>query len=370
MPYFLKSDAPHAAARSAKGQTIPLNPGRRRLAGALVLGGMGWLTAPLLAAGEVPPVRGSAALMGTQVDISVDGADSMRLQQALQAALAEMQRLARMMSRYRSDNPLAELQHAAGRHPVHLPPEMYAVLKMAESISRQTGGAFDVTVGALSGWRFDGTQGDISTPAQVARELGYVNYRKLILNDLENTGYLTLSGMRVDLGGIAKLPILQAGMDMLKRHGVAGAMINGGGDVLVSGQLHGRPWRIGVRDPAAPERLLAVLSMNDGIVASSGDYERCVVRDGRRYHHIIDPATGYPTEQVHGVTLVGRSVAEVNGLGAAAMVLGPAAGAALLSRQPGRQALMVSRDGSLWVSPALAGRLLPPPGAQQVRGLG
>jgi len=369
MPHFQKPDLLPAAVADAL-----IDPGRRRFARRLVTGailaGCGWLAAPVLAAGQAPALRGGAALMGTRVDISLDGADPARLQQALQAALAEMQRLADMMSRYRGDNPVAALQAAAGRHPVALPPEMFAVLKKAESISRQTGGAFDVTIGALSGWRFDDPRADIPSARQIARELRHVDHRQLILDEAAGSAYLRERGMRVDLGGIAKLPILQAGMDVLKRHGVADAMINGGGDVLVSGRLYGRPWRIGVRDPAAPERLLALLPMSDGIVASSGDYERCVVRDGRRYHHVIDPRTGYPSEQVRGVTLVGRSVAELNGLGAAAMVLGPAAGAALLSRQPGRQALMVGRDGSLWVSPALAGRLLPPPGEQQVRGLG
>jgi thiamine biosynthesis lipoprotein len=369
MPNHQKPDLPRPVVAQALA-----DPGRRRLARVLAVGaglaGCGWLAAPVLAAGEAPALRGGAELMGTRVDVSLDGADPQPLQRALQAALTEMQRLADMMSRYRGDNPVAALQAAASRHPVVLPPEMIAVLKMAESISRQTGGAFDVTIGALSGWKFDDPRADIPSARQIARELRHVNHRQLILDEIAGSAYLRQRGMRVDLGGVAKLPILQAGMEVLKRHGVADAMINGGGDVLVAGRLHGRPWRIGVRDPAAPERLLAVLPMSDGIVASSGDYERCVLRDGRRYHHVIDPATGYPSEQVRGVTLVGRSVAELNGLGAAAMVLGPAAGAALLLRKPGRQALMVGRDGSLWVSPALVGQLLPPPGERQVRDLG
>ena len=344
---------------------------RRRLIGALaVAGGVGWLAAPVQAASEAPALRGAALMMGTRVDISLDGADSPARQIALQQALAEMRRRADMMSRYLPQNPLARLQQAAGRHAVRVPDEMMAVLQRAQKISRETDGAFDVTIGALTGWQFTEEFQDIPDAARIAAELRSVDHRRLILDARAGTAFLSQAGMRIDLGGVAKLPILQAGMDTLRRHGVTGALINGGGDVLAMGQLHGRPWRVGVRDPLAPDRLLAVLPIGDGIVASSGDYERCVVRDGRRYHHIIDPATGYPTEQVRGVTLVGHHIDEVNGLGAAAMVRGPAAGAALLSSRPDRQALMVQRDGSVWVSPALAGRLLPPPGAQQVRGLG
>jgi thiamine biosynthesis lipoprotein len=278
-----------------------------------------------------------------------------------------MRRLTDMMSRYVPGNPVEALQREAGRRPVSLPGELFAVLQMAERVSRETEGAFDVTVGALSGWRFDTSDAQVPLLAEIVRERRLVNYRDLVLDPRRATGYLRRPGMRVDLGGIAKLPILQAGMDVLADHGVANAMINGGGDVLVRGTLQGRPWRIGVRDPAQPDRLLAVLPLSEGFVASSGDYERCWIRDGRRYHHVLDPATGYPTEQVHGVSLVATDLREINGLGAAAMVRGPQAGAALLARTLNRQALLVRRDGSLWISPTLAARLVPPPGQDHIR---
>lgn len=348
-----------------------LNPARRRLTRALALGSLsGWWMAPLLAAGSEPALRGSAAMMGTRVDLALDGGGSAaELEQAMRLAVAEMERLATMMSRYLPDNPVAALQRQAGRRPVRVPPEMFAVLQMAQGISRSTGGAFDVTVGGLSSWQFNTPDAELPSAALIARELRLVDYRDLHLDEGRRSAFLARPGMRIDLGGVAKLPILQAGMDTLRRHGVTGAMINGGGDVLVRGALRGRPWRIGLRDPARPEQLLAVLPLNDGIVASSGDYERGWERSGHRYHHILDPATGYPTEQVHGVSLVATDLHDVNGLGAAAMVLGPQAGAALLSRQPQRQALLVRRDGGLWVSPGLAVRLQPAPGQDRVRGL-
>ena len=120
--------------------------------------------------------------------------------------------------------------------------------------------------------------------------------------------------MALDLGGAAKVPILEAGMQALRRHGIDNAMVNGGGDVLVAGQLNGRPWRVGLRDPRAPEKMLGVLALEgQAIVASSGDYERFFMVDGQRQHHILNPATGRPTHGPHGVGLLARDAASVNG---------------------------------------------------------
>jgi thiamine biosynthesis lipoprotein len=338
------------------------NAARRRLLGALAGGGAaGWLTAPAFA-GAVPALRSSRALMGTRVDIALDGAGVAGLQDALDRAWAEMQRLASMMSRYVPGNLIDALNRAAGRRPISIPPELMGVLKMARAISSRTGGAFDATIGSLAGWDFGSAAMNIPADEEIRRELRFVNYRQLILDESAGTAFLQRAGMRLDLGGVAKLPILQTGLEVLERAGVPGAMVNGGGDVLVGGSDPRRTWRIGVRDPAAPGRLLAVLPLRRGIVASSGDYERGWSQGGRRYHHVLDPATGYPTEGVHGVTLVGEQVDELNGLGTAAMVLGPGRGAALLASSAPRQALLVDRAGQVWLSPALAARLEPAPG--------
>lgn len=335
---------------------------RRQLLGALACGSaIGWLTAPALA-GAAPSLRGSRLLMGTRVDIVLDGPGTSGLQGALDRAWAEMQRLADMMSRYVPGNPLDALNRAAGHRPVTIPPEMLGVLKMARRISARTGGAFDATIGSLAGWDFGSATRNIPSNERIRQELRFVNYRQLILDETAGTAFLQKAGMRLDLGGVAKLPILRAGLGVLERAGVPAVMVNGGGDVMVGGADPGsRTWRIGVRDPAAPERLLAVLPLRRGIVASSGDYERGWSQGGRRYHHVLDPATGYPTEGVHGVTLVGEQVDELNGLGTAAMVLGPERGAALLATAQ-RQALLVGRDGQIWASPTLSARLEPAPG--------
>lgn len=302
-------------------------------------------------------LRDSRPLMGTQVDIAAESSDAALLRPALDAAFDRMAALSAMMSHYESTSRIAAINLAAGLMPVAVPPELMQVLQMAQAMSRRSDGAFDVTIGSVGSWHFDPQNPRMPTSAYIARHLPDVDYRHLLLSPRDGTAQLTRRGMRVDPGGIAKLYILEAGLQTLKQRGLDTALINGGGDVVAMSRPAARPWRVGVRDPRQPARLLGALEIREGFVASSGDYERFFVRDGRRYHHLLDPKTGYPVNGPHGVTLVGRELAALNGLGAAAMVLGTAPARELIRSTPGVEGLIVGRDDSVWITPTLRQRL-------------
>jgi thiamine biosynthesis lipoprotein len=255
-------------------------------------------------------------LMGTVVEVTAEGPDEAALRTAAEAAFREMQRLSDVMSHYDPKSVVSEVNRAAGLRAVAIPPELAEVLAQARRVSERTGGAFDVTVGGSP-----------------------IDYRKLELGN--GRAFLARKGMKLDPGGIAKLYILEAGRRVLEANGAPRALVNGGGDVVA--HSGGAPWRVGVRDPRVPGRLLGVVALGLGAVASSGDYERP--------HHVLDPRTGRPAQGVRGVTLVGPAEA-VNGLGPAIMVLGAEAGRALiLSEQI--QGLVVDAHGELWTSPGL-----------------
>jgi len=291
-------------------------------------------------------------LMGTAVSITAEGPDRAALQAAVEAAYREMQRLSDMMNHYDRASVVSAVNAAAGKHAVPIPPELADVLAQARRVSERTKGAFDITVGALSVWRFRPGNEYVPTKAEIAARLPKVDFRKIkIVEEEKASAFLAEPGMRIDLGGIAKLPILEAGRRTLEARGVRRALLNGGGDVVAHSD--GPPWRVGVRDPRAPERLLGAVALVRGAVASSGDYERFFERDGRRYHHVLDPRTGYPAEDARGVTLVATEAQAVNGLGPAIMVLGLEAGKKLVAGTPGVEAVIVGRDGTLWRSPGL-----------------
>lgn len=323
-----------------------------------------FLAASLLAAFFVAPAASPAArvdearpLMGTVVEIVAEGEEESALRGAVGAAYREMMRLIDMMSHYDPNSFVSAINQAAGVRPVPVPPELMAVLTMARRVSERSAGAFDITVGSLRGWRFQPDDPRVPSQGEITAQLAKVDYRKLILDRRAGTAFLAEGGMRIDPGGIAKLYILHAGMAVLRRHRIARAMVNGGGDVEVMAPERSRPWRVGVRDPRAPARLLGVIELHRGFVVSSGDYERQFAKEGKRYHHIIDPRTGFPAEGPHGVTLASADLEAVNGLPVAIMVLGKRAGIERIGSTPGLDGLIVDRDDSIWMSAGFRARL-------------
>lgn len=338
---------------------------RRRFALVLpLLGALPWAAGAANAthpADTLGPQRISRTLLGTRVDVITDGLPAADLQAASEKALAHMQHLEGLLSRYNDASIVRRITAQAGRAPVPVSAQVMQVLQNAQRVARESAGAFDPTVGALvdtaAGWHFEPGQENAPTAADIAQALPRVGMRDLHLDVAAGTAYLARPGMALDLGGIAKLPILQAALEVLQREGVHNALINGGGDVLVRGQLQGRPWRIGVRDPRQPQQLIGVINaQGTGIVASSGDYERGFMRSGRRLHHVLDPHTGWPTSGVHGVALWCREgdVQAVNGWGTALMVQGMGAVPAWSAQHRSVAVLAAGTDGALWQSPSMA----------------
>ncbi len=311
---------------------------------------LSWIACVAAVSAGAAPVREARPLMGTIVEVTAEG----RVQQAhaaIDTAYREMQRLSDLMNHYDPKSVVSAINAAAGAKAVRVPPELMAVLAMAQALSARSDGAFDITVAALRGWRFRADAPRMPSAAEIAAQLPRVGWKKLRLEASARTAFLSERGMRIDLGGIAKLPIVHAGMQVLQRHGIARAMVNGGGDVEVIGGEPSRPWRVGLRDPRAPERLLGVLRVERGFVVTSGDYERAFVREGRRYHHILDPRTGYPAEGPRGVTLFGERLEDLNGLGVAIMVRGKAVGVRWLGKAPGVEGVIVDADGTVSMTP-------------------
>lgn len=327
---------------------------RRRFVGMLPgLAGACWL-APARAA--APVHRASRMMMGTRVEVVVQGSMRTDPVRAAQAALGRMAQLEAMMSRFRADSAVSAINRAAGRAAVPVPPELMRVLHAARARALDSAGAFDVTVGSLQAWDFRSGASGLPDAALIHAQRELVGIEGLELDEAAGTARLARPGSRLDLGGIAKLPILQAGLQVLRQQGASGALVDGGGDVLVHGHLDGRSWRVGLRDPRHPDRLIGHLALDHGVVAASGDYERYRLHQGQRLHHILDPRTGFPTRGPRGVALVGASVDAVNGLGAAIMVAGLGWARDHLADHPGIEALVVEADGRVWMSPTLERR--------------
>jgi FAD:protein FMN transferase len=300
--------------------------------------------------------------MGTELRVSVWTGDDARADTAASAVFREFDRLDAMMSVWKDQSDIVRLNAAAGERAVPVSPETREVLHVANEISVATGGAFDVTFAALSGlWKFDyqDKDGTVPDPKEIAKRLPLINYRDLTVDDRAGTAKLARKGMRVNLGGIGKGYAVDRAADILRRSGLRDFMIQAGGDMYVAGTRGDRPWRLGIRDPRGPaDRIFAALDLTDGTFSTSGDYERFFMKDGRRYHHILDLGAGQPARLCRSVTLVTERAVIADALAKGVFILGPEAGMALIERTPGVQGVIVSAKNEVSISRGLRSRLI------------
>jgi thiamine biosynthesis lipoprotein len=288
--------------------------------------------------------------------------DDARAGTAMDAVFREFDRLDAMMSVWKDGSDILRLNGAAGERAVPVSPETREVLHIANEISEQTDGTFDVTFAALSGlWKFDYQDKDNSIPdrKEIERRLPLVNYRDVVVDDSAGTVMLRRRGMRVNLGGIGKGYAVDRAVDIMRRSGLRDFMIQAGGDMYVAGTRGDRPWRLGIRDPRGPaDKIFASLDLTDGTFSTSGDYERFFMKNGVRYHHIIDLRVGEPARLCRSVTLVTDRAVIADALAKGVFILGPEEGMALIERTPGVQGVIVSAKNEVSISSGLRKRLI------------
>ncbi|MEQ8762784.1 MAG: FAD:protein FMN transferase [Planctomycetota bacterium] len=293
-------------------------------------------------------------VMGTDLQIGAIGADTEKLEAAVEAAIAEIRRVEDLMTDWRP-SPLLELNAAAGQGPVSVDPELARLVGRAIEIGRLTEGAFDVTfasVGSL--WSFKKGREKLPEAEEVALALQHVDYSALRV-DLEKSTVAIPQGSRIGLGGIAKGYGVDRAMAVLLEKGVRHGIVNAGGDLKVLGKKKGQLWEIAIRHPRDRERAIAVLRVSNTCVVTSGDYERFFEVDGHRYHHIIDPRTGYPATGCMSATVVAPDAAFADALATAFCVLGPEKSLEIAAELPRVGALLVGMDGEVHASPNLQG---------------
>lgn len=305
-------------------------------------------------------VERSRVAMGTAVRLTAWTADEARAAAAFDRALSEFDRLDGLMSVWREESEVSRLNAAAGERAVPIGPDVRDVLLVARRISEWTGGKFDVTFAALSDvWRFDHDRdGRVPVSAEIARRLPLVDYSAVEVDEEAGTAFIARKGVRVNLGGIGKGYAVDRAAGILRSMGVADFTIEAGGDLYFGGRRGDRPWRAGIRDPrGAADRVFAAMDLADATFSTSGDYERAFFRDGRRYHHILDPDTGQPAAASRSVTIVTASAALADGLATGVFIMGPRDGLALIERLAGVEGVIVGSDNAVAVSSGLRGRL-------------
>lgn len=298
--------------------------------------------------------------MGTSVQITIWSDDEDAAARAAQAVFAEMRRLDAMMTTWTPDSEVSRINAAAGHAAVAVSEETFTVIARAVDISRRSKGLFDITVGAFGGlWKFDqDMDGTLPDPAEVAARKKLVGWKDIVLDKKRHTVKLRRRGMKITLGGIAKGYAVDRAAKIMIDAGFSDFILQAGGDMFVSGHKGPQPWVVGIRDPRGPrDQSFALAPVEDHAFSTSGDYERGFVKDGVRYHHILDPRTAQPARATRSVTVLARDAFTADAWSKVLFIMGAKEAMPLVEKLPDFEAVFVDADNQVHISSGLTGKL-------------
>lgn len=286
--------------------------------------------------------------MGCLYSIVAFGDDRAATEAALERALDEVDRLDRLLSHYRPDSPLSQMNRAASRRAVEVPAELFALIATSLAYSRESDGAFDVTVGPLmKAWGFFGGEGRLPDPRELEDVRRRIGHRHVMLDRGARTVRFEREGMEIDLGGIGKGYAVDRAVAVLKAEGVRSALVSACGSTIYGlGSPPGEAaWQVDVADPIRSDAIGYTIPLVDRALSISGTSEKWFEVDGVRYSHIMDPRTARPVQGVIGVDVIADTGLESDALDNALFVLGPEQSRELWRRHPKTEAWFILPDG-------------------------
>jgi len=303
--------------------------------------------------GPVEFDSGLHLVMGTFARIICIAEDANTAQNCVEGAIEQLERIEALMSVYKEDSELSEVNRLAYKRSVKVSKQVFEVLQKSVEYSRLSKGAFDVTVGPLVElWKQAEKSGKAANNKLIAKTKSKVGYDKLLLDAQEKSVRFGVKGMKLDLGGIAKGYAIDKAIEQLKRAGARGGMVDIGGDICCFGKASGKKehWLIGMQDPGkagegAGGEVLLVLKLGDTSVATSGDYRRFAVIAGEKYGHIIDSQTGSSAKGLSSVTIIADDATKADALATAVSAMGAQAGLELIESLDGVEAILVPSPG-------------------------
>lgn len=288
-------------------------------------------------------------LMGSMFDITVVAEDAIKAEYYIQSAVDEMSRIEYLISDWKPQSQISEVNRNAGIRAVKVDKEVFDLTQRAIQYSIISDGAFDISFASMDKiWKFDGEMEQLPDSATIQKAKEKIGYQNIILNSEESTIFLKLPGMKIGFGATGKGYAADRGREILQAQGVLSGIVNASGDMTIWSDK--KRWKIGVASPSRGQRLLKVVSIKNGAVTTSGDYNKYIEIDGKRYSHIINPRTGIPVTGLVSVTVFGDSAELANGLSTSIMVLGKEKGLMMLEKYPNYSCMIVDNKGKIFYS--------------------
>ena len=297
--------------------------------------------------------------MDTLVTITVVSPSEAAAKAAIDSAFAEIDRLGKLLNFFAADSEVSLINSAAGTKPVRVSRETVDIIEKALYAADKTAGAFDISIGPVAQlWDFHAQ----TMPGEKAlrEKLRLVGYRDIVVDKTASTVSLRKKGMMIDLGGIAKGYAADRAAEIIKSRGIKAGIIAAAGDIKTFGvRPDGSPWNVGIKNPrqtGEKDEIFATIRMNGLAISTSGDYERFFIRDGVRYHHILDPGTGRPAPGCRSVSVITKEGTFTDSFSTGVFVLGPEKGMEALKKS-GFDGIIVDMEGNVLMTEGIKGKI-------------
>ena len=264
-------------------------------------------------------------LMGNQFEFTLIDENENKANETFEIAIQEIKRIETLLTTFSDTSITFKINENAGISPVQVDDEVFQLIKRCQFISKITQGAFDISYGSLDKrfWNFDLNMTSLPDPKVAKKAVELINYENIILNETDKTVFLKNKGMRIGFGGIGKGYAAEMAKKKLIENNVSNGIVNASGDLTAWGfQENGEAWTIGVADPNQRKSIFSTFKITNKAVATSGNYEKFITINNKRYSHTIDPKTGYPISGIKSVTILAENAEIADALATPVTVMG------------------------------------------------
>lgn len=291
--------------------------------------------------------------MGNNFTITVVAGNEKTGNENINLAIEEIKRIEKLLTTYKEDSQTNLINENAGIEPVKVDQEVFNLIERSTGISKITQGAFDISYGSLdkSLWNFDKTMTSLPDSQIAKKMIHLIDYRNIILDKQNCTVFLKEKGMRIGFGGIGKGYAAEMAKQVLLKNNVQSGIINASGDLCAWGlQPNGLKWTIGVANPDAPNAAFSYMEISNKAVATSGNYEKFVTINGKKYSHTIDPKTGLPITGIKSVTIIASNAEFADAMATPIAVMGIKAGLFLIDQIPDLYCIIIDDNNKIYTS--------------------
>ena len=298
------------------------------------------------------PYNRTLKLMGNRFDITVVANTEAEGNTYIDMAVTEISRIEKLISSWDENSQTSEINRNAGIKPIKVDNELFDLIERSIAISKLTDGAFDISYASMDRiWKFDGSMTEIPSETVIQKSVAKVGYQNILLDKEYCTVFLKLSGTKIGFGAIGKGYAADKTKSLLMQKGVPAGIINASGDLNTWGkQPHGEQWKVAITNPMDKDKAYALLPIKNGAVVTSGNYEKFVVFNGKRYAHIIDPRTGYPTTGILSVTVFAPKAELADALATSVFVMGKEVGLNRINQLPNIECIIIDDTGNIFTS--------------------